>query len=177
MIVNHEEGTLEMEARDWKYFMPAYVTQYLFYMKNELPKAIVFPMFMTVPHPDPVQAKAGVTIPVEWVAEMSPKAMAIQEDGGNVPEATPEQVAEADLRDEIYTEATENTREEPAREAPEVEDKPGLSAYQDVPEDRLPKMPNRPAEGPLDDTAPSSAERKADLKKVRDDLKPQKPID
>ena len=48
MRINQENKSLDMEARDLNYILPAYVRSYLFYSKNEMPAKIIFPMLASV---------------------------------------------------------------------------------------------------------------------------------
>jgi len=98
MIINEDNKTMEIEPRDVDYVLPAYVRLYLFQTKNEDPEKIIYPMFSSVRHP----SKQGVTIPIEYVDEKSPEALAIIEDGSNIPEATPESEAAADRKEDEY---------------------------------------------------------------------------
>ncbi|KKK62615.1 hypothetical protein LCGC14_3002560 [marine sediment metagenome] len=95
MIVNKDNKSVDIETRDWNYIMPAYVRSYMFYLQNESPEKIVFPMFRTVRHP-----VTGDDIPVEWVPEDSPIAIIIMEEGGIVKEATETEIALADEKDD-----------------------------------------------------------------------------
>lgn len=95
MIIDLKQKQLQVEPRDWNYFMTAYVRNYLFASKNIDPNEVVFPMFESVPHP----LRQGVMIPVRWVPVISPEAIAITEDGSNVPEATAEQLDKLEEKD------------------------------------------------------------------------------
>jgi len=98
MRVNQEGKSVDIERRDINYILPAYIRAYMFYTRNEDPEKIIFPMFRSVPHP----VKKGTEIPIEWVPDNSPVAVEITEDGGNIPETTPEAESEADKKEEDY---------------------------------------------------------------------------
>ena len=98
MIVNDKNNTMDVEARDFKYVLATYVRLYKFQCKNAVPEKIIFPMFKSIPHPD----IPGAIIPIEYVAEDSPQAIEIAEDGSNVAETTPEAEAVADLKEQEY---------------------------------------------------------------------------
>lgn len=82
MRCNVEHKTMDMEARDINYILPAYIRQYLYASQNEDPTEIIFPMFPSVPHP----YKPGVVIPVKYVGMDEPIVKQIVEDGKNIPE-------------------------------------------------------------------------------------------
>lgn len=98
MIVNLEDKSMEIEPRDVNYTLAAYARMYLFQSKNESPERIVMPMFESIPHP----YNAGESIPIVYVPDTSPEALRIVQDGGNVPETTPESEAEADEKEAEY---------------------------------------------------------------------------
>ncbi len=100
MRVDEERKSMDVEQRDMSYVLSAYVRLYLFQTKNEDPELITFPMFRSVPHP----YKKGVMIPIEFVPGDSPIAVAIKEDGADIPEPTPESEAVADKKEESYDE-------------------------------------------------------------------------
>lgn len=93
MRINEQNKSMDMEARDINYILPAYVRSYLFHCKNEMPDMIVFPMFPSVRVGDK-------EIPIQYVPPLEPVATEIAEDGANVPEVTPTQEAELDKKDE-----------------------------------------------------------------------------
>lgn len=185
MRINEEQQTMDMEARDVNYILPAYVRSYLFYTRNTDPKEIVFPMFESIPHPH----KKGVSIPIRWVPPLGPEAIEIAQDGGNVPEATEEQIAEADTKDEEI----KRLKAKLAQYEPELQGEEGLPAVDEKPEepevapeelepkepaftigdnppppDRVPKQPDHPASGSPDDMG--SRDARAD-KQIKKDLK------
>jgi hypothetical protein len=92
MIVNNKEQQMEIEERDWKYLMPAYLRQYLFINKGVAPVRAIFPMFKEIKLGD-------VVIPVEFVPDSSDIAVAIKEDGKDVHEVTPEEETKIDSAD------------------------------------------------------------------------------
>ena len=93
MRVNKENKSVDMEARDINYILPAYVRSYLFYNQNELPEKIIFPMFPSV-------KAGGKDIPIEYVPPMDEIATEIAEDGKDIAEITEEEVAVLDEKDE-----------------------------------------------------------------------------
>ena len=93
MRVNQETKSVDMEARDINYILPAYVRSYLFYSKNEMPEKIIFPMFLSV-------SVQGKEIPIEYVPPLDPVAIEIAKDGSNVAEVTSAQEAVLDEKDE-----------------------------------------------------------------------------
>lgn len=93
MRINEQNKSMDMEARDINYILPAYVRSYLFHCKNEMPDMIVFPMFPSV--------KVGdKEIPIQYVPPLDAVATEIAEDGASVPEVTLAQEAELDKKDE-----------------------------------------------------------------------------
>lgn len=93
MRINQENKSVDMEARDINYILPAYVRSYLFYNKNEMPEKIIFPMFPSV--------KVGdKDIPIEYVPPLDAIAVEIAENGKSVAEVTPEREAVLDEKDE-----------------------------------------------------------------------------
>ena len=111
MRANTENKSVDMEARDVNFMLPAYIRQYLFMSKNEDPEKIIFPMFLSVPHP----RKPGVLIPIEYIPITDPVAIEIAKDGKDVPEVTPEQEAVLDEKDKATKELMEQVvvKEEP----------------------------------------------------------------
>ena len=107
MRINSDNKTMDMEARDINYILPAYVRSYQFHSKNEIPTKIVFPMFVSV-------KAGGVDIPIEWVPPLDPLATEISKDGSNVAEVTEEQEAALDEKDkeiaDLKTEVESLTR-------------------------------------------------------------------
>ncbi len=98
MIIDQDNKTIQIEARDVNYILPPYVRLYLFHTRNEEPEKIIFPMFQQVPHPN----RKGIMVPIEYVPENSPIAVAIKQDGSNVTESTPESEAVADKKEAEY---------------------------------------------------------------------------
>ena len=92
MRINSDNKSMDMEARDINYILPAYIRSYQFYSKNEIPTKIIFPMFVSV-------RAAGVDIPIEWVPPLDPVAAEIASDGNNVAEVTEEQEVVLDEKD------------------------------------------------------------------------------
>ncbi len=101
MRINSVNKSMDMEARDINYILPAFVRSYLFYSKNEMPEKIIFPMFASVN----VLGVDGQThpIPIEWVSEISPIAEDIKVDGSEVTEVTTEQEAVIDEKEDETT--------------------------------------------------------------------------
>ncbi len=93
MRINSDNKTMDMEARDINYILPAYVRSYQFYSKNEMPTKIIFPMFASI-------RVAGIDIPIEWAPPLDAIAVEIAKDGDNVVEVTPEQEATLDKKDD-----------------------------------------------------------------------------
>ncbi|GAH64781.1 unnamed protein product [marine sediment metagenome] len=93
MRINAESKSVDMEARDINYILPAYVRSYLFYSKNELPEKIIFPMFPSV-------IVQGKEITIEYVPPLDQLAVEIAQDGSNIAEVTPAQEAVLDEKDE-----------------------------------------------------------------------------
>lgn len=92
MRINTDNKSVDMEARDINYILPAYVRSYLFHSKNEMPEKIIFPMFSSV-------RAGGVDIPIEYVPPLDPIAAEISKDGSDVAEVTEEQEAALDEKD------------------------------------------------------------------------------
>lgn len=93
MRINSDNKSMDIEARDINYILPAYLRSYQFYSQNALPTKIIFPMFVSV-------KVGGVDIPIEWVPPLDPIATEIAEDGKNVAEVTEEQIVALDKKDE-----------------------------------------------------------------------------
>ncbi len=93
MRINSENKTMDLEARDINYILPAYLRSYQFHSKNELPTKIIFPMFPSV------KAANGVDIPIEYVPPLDAIAVDISKDGSNVAEVTEKQEAVLDEKD------------------------------------------------------------------------------
>ena len=93
MRINTDNNTVDMEARDINYILPAYVRSYLFYNKNIMPQKIIFPMFPSIKVDNTV-------IPIEYVSPTDPRAVELAKDASNIPEVTPEQEALLDAKDE-----------------------------------------------------------------------------
>lgn len=93
MRINQENKSMDMEARDINYILPAYIRSYLFYSNNELPEKIIFPMFPSV-------AVGDREIPIEYVPPLDPVAVEIANDGSAIPEVTSAQEAVLDEKDE-----------------------------------------------------------------------------
>ena len=165
MRINLENKSMDMELRDWNYLMSAYLRSYLFHSSNVIPEKIIFPMFRQVKHP-----REDTFIPVEYVPDDSPIAIEVIGDGSNVPEATEEQIAEADRKDEEIgalkaeiKRLTEGGPEEPIQTKPVTPVRP-------------PKQPDHPlpAGTPLDDMGPRD---RGDQKRIAKDLAEQPDID
>lgn len=140
MRVNEQNKTMDMEARDINYILPAYLRQYLYASKNEDPVEIIFPMFPAAPHP----VKPGVLVPIRWIA-MDEKIVAdIAADGSNIPEVTKEQEEVLDAKDEeikkLKTQVSQLLQAASAIESPAKAAIKKLKATDKQP-DRLPKMP------------------------------------
>lgn len=147
MRANTENKSMDMEVRDINYILPHYIAQYLYESKNEDPDKIIFPMFLSVPHP----RKPGVLIPIEYIPITDPAAVEIAEDGKDVPEVTPEQEAALDTQDEAAKELKEQVEEigivvEDAKQGEPVELQgisPAKASMEKIKKttDRAPKMP------------------------------------
>ncbi len=98
MRINSENNTMDMEARDIDYILPAYIRSYLYYNKNKMPDKIIFPMFASVEITG--DDRQMYKVPIEWVPEISPAAQDISKDGADVAEVTPAQEAKMDEKDE-----------------------------------------------------------------------------
>jgi hypothetical protein len=165
MIIDESNQQMQIEPRDWNYFMEVYATQYRIATKGKVPKVIVFPMFSKLHN-----------LPVEWVPEMSEIAVSIISDGSNVPEATPEEESKLDANDKIIAELH--------KQIVEIENTLKASKELQLP-DRKPKLPAHPispTEGVHVDGVTGS--RALDLRQVAADLQEreidenkQKPIE
>ena len=139
MRVNLEQKTMDIEARDVNYILPAYIRSYLLYSKGADPERIVFPMFLSVLHP-----YKSIQVPIQFVPLIDPTAIEIVVDGGNITEATEQQVAEADVRDEeIKRLKAELNTLQTAKNLTEMEAAPlaPSKATPISPANRVPKMP------------------------------------
>lgn len=94
MRINKDKQSIDIEERDIAYFLSAYVRQYEFYTRGELPKEIVFPMFESVVY------RQGVGTPIRFIPVASPEAADIIEDGSNIPITSEKQLAALDEKDE-----------------------------------------------------------------------------
>lgn len=92
MRINQQNKTMDIEARDINYILPAYIRTYLFYTKNEMPERIIFPMFPSVKFGD-------VDVPIEYLPPSDPIVVEIIHDSSSVAEVTPSQEAEIDAKD------------------------------------------------------------------------------
>lgn len=95
MLIDDKNKTIQIEPRDINYILPSYIKLYLFYTRGEEIKAIVFPMFSSVLHPE-----TGEPVSIEWIPPTDPVAVSIIEDGKDVPEIAPAQEARLDAKDE-----------------------------------------------------------------------------
>lgn len=146
MRINTDNNSMDMETRDINYILPAYVRSYLFYSKNQMPTRIIFPMFEGIVY-------NGVSIPIEWVPPLDPKALEIQQDGSNVPEVTEEQERQIDEKDTKIEQLTKELESLRAAESKAIEQ--GLKAEETKPEPEQPESPlpppqttNKPPESP-----------------------------
>ena len=98
MRINSENNTMDMEARDIDYILPAYIRSYLYYNKNKMPDKIIFPMFASVEITG--DDRQVHKVPIEWIPEISPAAQDISKNGADVVEVTPAQEAKMDEKDE-----------------------------------------------------------------------------
>ena len=135
MRANTENKSMDMEARDVNYILPHYIAQYLYESKNEDPEKIIFPMFLSVPHP----RKPGVLIPIEYIPMTDPVAAEIAEDGKDIPEVTPEHEAALDVQDEAAKELKKQVTKAGVL-IPTEDAKPPVKEVA-KPKDRAPKMP------------------------------------
>lgn len=179
MRINDGRRTVDMEERDLNYMLPAYVRSYSFYMKNELPVAIVVPMIASVNF-------NGVPIPIHWVEPGSPEADELKVDASNVQDATEAEIAAKDAKDEQrkialgqIAEATKETevKTSPARDALK-------SLQSNIPAGPIDQPPaGREAKGPTNPAPPDSSpdnmhSRDAGMQKaVAKDIAPDKPVD
>jgi hypothetical protein len=151
MIVNEVTKQMEMEPRDWKYVLQAYLIQYKSITKS-LPEKVIFPMFTSIEN-----------IPVEWVPEMSEIAVTIIRDGSNIPEVTPEEEAAINQKDGMIKEIKQ------------------LDIKQSDRKPRLPPNPIANAQGLYPDGLGSRTldqrQVAADLREKDIDENKQKPID
>lgn len=123
MRINHQHQTVDIEPRDINFILPAYIRTYQYYMKGELPKEIVFPMYPSVPSMD------GVQVPIRYISIEDTVARNIVEDGSNVPET------EAEETEEDVDEAP------PAPPKDESPAKAALKRREAAQPDRQPKVP------------------------------------
>jgi hypothetical protein len=192
--INDKDETMDMEARDFNYILPAYVRAYMYYQKNELPKAIIWPMFRSVPNP----LNPAETIPVIYVELESERAKDISQDGAEIPEATEEVIAKADEEEDRIKALTDKIEElekelqerpdmfEIAKNSvniPEIEDietestigNPNfdINSLPPMKEGRTPKLPDHPAVGSPDGMQSRDARADSLIKKdlmIGDDL-------
>ncbi len=172
MRINSDNKTMDIEARDINYILPAYVRSYQFHMKNEIPTKIVFPMFVSV-------RAAGVDIPIEWVPPLDPIAQDITKDGSNVAEVTEEQETAlnekdkeiADLKAEVEslaqtgrggedgggTQKEDTTSEQLLDEAADLELEEETAAPAESPAKTAFKVDPDPTHQPLPDRIPKTA--------------------
>lgn len=139
MRANLENKSMDIEAREINYILPAYLRQYLMESKNEDPDKIIFPMFPSAPHP----YKSGVQIPIEWIPMTDPMVDEIAKDGSNVAEVTPAQEAALDEKDDAAKELKEQAatpKKESEVKVPVIEKSKEPEATT-KPSDRVPKMP------------------------------------
>ena len=158
MRVNLEQLTMDMEERDWNYFMPAYMRAYLFGSKGNEPIKIVFPKFKEVVNPT-----TGNHIPVEWVEVDSPVAQEIKADGAVVPETTPAEEAAKDQIDNVRKEAKAAAGE---KTQPSVTQAP-------APTVRKPRQPATviPPGSPLNEPARDPADNRKAIEDLRQEGK------
>ncbi|KKN19275.1 hypothetical protein LCGC14_0947400 [marine sediment metagenome] len=147
MRINQPNKSMDMEVRDINYMLPQYVRQYLFFCKNEDPEKIIFPMFLSIPHP----TKPGVMVPIEWISPTDPVAIEIAQDGSNILEVTPEQETIIDKKED-ETKVLKAELAEAATLAPEdLIRQQEEAALPDEPE------PEPIVEVPKDEPSPSAA--------------------
>ena len=79
MRVNQLRNTLDIEERDWDFFMPAMLRMYLFQSKGIEPKEVIFPKFKSIKYGD-------VEVSVKWIDPESSEAKEIKVDGSNIPQ-------------------------------------------------------------------------------------------
>ena len=169
MRINDKRHTVDMEIRDINYILPAYVRSYQYYMKGELPKEIIFPMFPAV------MSRDGVAIPIRYIDISSPEAVEIAKDGSNVPEIAEEPIEESMIEEEP---TKEDKVDEPvvAEEPPkESKAKEALKNIQKTKE-REPKMPPG---GDIGHGHPDDIGREDPgfARKIASDLRPEAAVD
>ena len=178
MRANTENKSMDMEVRDINYILPHYIAQYLYESKNEDPDKIIFPMFLSVPHP----RKPGVLIPIEYISITDPAAVEIAEDGKDVAEVTPEQEKALDTQDKAAKELKEQVEEigivvEDAKQGEPVELQgisPAKASMKQIAEDRRSKMPEDLGSGHADGMG--SRNTRLD-RKIATDLKEEPEVD
>jgi len=194
MIIDDKNKQILMETRDINFIIPQYIRQYLFVMRNEDPIKIVFPKFLSAPHPH----KPGVKIPIEYIDIDTPLAAEITKNGSNVPEqpleVTPE--AQADLAAEIHKQSGGEDEEGGSQQQQVKEDGGGSAKQQDSPigSDRVhttetmevktdlgqpPRQPKQPPGGDIGSGHPDDMQdRDTRLdSKIAADLKPEPQTD
>lgn len=184
MRINDKNQTIDMEARDLNFIMPAYIRSYQYYMKGEDPKEIIFPMF-----PSALSA-SGVWIPIRYIEPTSSLAGEIAKDGSDVPEVTEDEEEKLDAKDEAAKEVKEQIvepEEKPTEQAnmkklvedmdtvvKTIENGVKLEATQP---DRQPKMPASGDIGPgTHPDSMGSRDIRADRQIVKD-LTPEPSVD
>lgn len=170
MRINKETKSIDIETRDMNYILPQYVRNYMFYTNNEDPVEIVFPMFSSVPHP----LKAGVRVPIRWVPEISEIAIEIKEDGKDIPEATEEQIASVDTKDEEIKKLKAELQMLQVNAKAIGTTKTSSDSIQISLFDRTPRQPEHLASGQLDSM---HSRDRTDLAKTKADLADQPDID
>jgi len=186
MRANIENKSIDMEARDINYILSAYIRSYLFVSKNEDPERIIFPMFLSVPHP----TKPGVQVPIDWLPPIDPKVTEIAEDGKDVAEVTSEHEAALDAQDEAVKELKEQAAgtsqqggnatvvevKEAESKKPEVADVKTSTERIKKAADREPKMPPGGDLGTGHPDGMGSRDARLD-RKIAQDLKPEAKVD
>lgn len=175
MRINKEHQTMDMESRDFNYILPAYLRSYRYYMQNEDPKEIVFPMFASVVSP------SGMKIPVRYIPPDSPMAEEIAKDGSNIPEVPPEE------EETVLVAAGEPTAEEialaqekpPDAERFEEKDQAIKEATDTIKKSVEERQPKQPPGGDLGAGHPDgmgSRDTMAD-RHIKKDLQPEAVVD
>ena len=177
MLIDDKNKTIQIEPRDINYILPSYIKLYLFYTRGEEIKAIVFPMFSSVLHPE-----TGEPVPIEWIPPTDPIAVSIVEDGKDVPEITPAQEAKLDAKDEMRKELSESLTQVVVDEVKEGASIDNPSKYpkpkvKQVDPTRQPKMPPGGDIGP--GVSPSNmGNRDVKLERqIRQDLRDEPGVD
>ena len=94
MRVNNETKSMDIEPREINFLVDHYMAGYLMRNNNIMPEVVTFPLYTTA------HTQNYGDIPIRFVKMNSQEAWDIVEDGKNVPEATNEEIAELDRREQ-----------------------------------------------------------------------------